>query len=43
MSFRNVISHDYEDLDYNIVYDVLHQGRQDLTQFIEILEKQLRL
>ena len=37
--FRNVIAHAYEDLDYDIVFDILHNGRKDISAFLEVLEK----
>ena len=37
--FRNVIAHAYEDLDYDIVFDVLHKGKKDISAFLEVLEK----
>ncbi len=36
--FRNVIAHDYEKLNYDIVYDVLHNRLKDIEQFIKILK-----
>jgi uncharacterized protein YutE (UPF0331/DUF86 family) len=39
--FRNVMAHAYEDLDYNIVLDVLHNGKKDIAAFLEVLEKSI--
>jgi uncharacterized protein YutE (UPF0331/DUF86 family) len=36
--FRNVIAHAYDDLDYDIVFDVLHNGKKDISAFLETLE-----
>jgi uncharacterized protein YutE (UPF0331/DUF86 family) len=36
--FRNVIAHAYDDLDYDIVFDVLHNGKKDISAFLEALE-----
>jgi len=36
--FRNVITHAYEDLDYDIVFDILHNGKKDISAFLETLE-----
>ena len=36
--FRNVIAHAYEDLDYDIVFDVLHSGKQDITAFLGAID-----
>lgn len=38
--FRNVIAHAYEELDYDIVVDVLHNGKKDVIAFLEAIEKQ---
>jgi len=37
--FRNAIAHAYEDLDYGIVIDVLHNGKKDIAEFLNIMEK----
>jgi uncharacterized protein YutE (UPF0331/DUF86 family) len=37
--FRNAVAHAYEDLDYSIVFDVLHNGKQDIIAFLNIVEK----
>jgi uncharacterized protein YutE (UPF0331/DUF86 family) len=36
--FRNIIAHAYDDLDYDIVFDVLHNGKKDISDFLETLE-----
>ncbi len=33
--FRNVIAHDYEKIDYDIVYHVLHQKLKDIELFLK--------
>lgn len=38
--FRNAIAHAYEDLDYSIVFDVLHNGMKDIVFFLETIERQ---
>jgi uncharacterized protein YutE (UPF0331/DUF86 family) len=38
--FRNAIAHAYEDLDYSIVFDVLHNGTKDIVFFLEAIERQ---
>lgn len=35
--FRNVIAHDYEKVNYDIVYTVLHQGLNDIEEFAKII------
>ena len=37
--FRNIIVHDYEDIDYEIVYNILHNKLSDVERFIDIIEK----
>ncbi len=39
--FRNVIAHDYEKIDYGIVYDVLQNGPADIEGFITIVQKKI--
>ena len=41
--FRNVIAHDYDKLNYDIVYEVLHEGLIDIGKFIEAIKKALRI
>lgn len=36
VGFRNVIAHDYEEINYDIVYDVLHYRLKDIEDFIKI-------
>jgi len=33
--FRNIVTHDYEKLDYDIVYDVLQKGLKDIEKFLK--------
>ena len=37
--FRNVIAHDYEKVDYDKVYDILHNGVTDIERFLVIIGK----
>lgn len=32
--FRNIMAHDYEQIDYDIVYNVLHKNITDIKKFI---------
>jgi len=32
--FRNVVAHDYEKIDYDIVYKILHEGPTDIEEFL---------
>lgn len=36
--FRNVMAHDYEKIDYKIVYDVLQNGLNDIEELLRALE-----
>ena len=37
--FRNVIVHDYEEINYDIVYDVLKNRLKDIEKFLKIVKK----
>ena len=39
--FRNIIAHDYEDLDYSVVYRVLHSGIEDIHTFLEHIQEKI--
>lgn len=39
--FRNIIAHDYEKVDYSIVYDILQNRLVDIEKFIGIMAKQI--
>jgi uncharacterized protein YutE (UPF0331/DUF86 family) len=41
VGFRNIIAHDYEELNYDIVYDILHQRLKDIEKFIEIIKEKI--
>lgn len=41
--FRNIMTHDYEKIDYGIVYNVLQKGRIDLEGFLKRIEDKLLL
>lgn len=41
--FRNIIAHDYEKIDYDIIYSILHEGRADITAFIKTIKTFCRL
>jgi len=36
--FRNIITHDYAEINFDIVYEVLKEGMKDIEAFIEITE-----
>lgn len=37
--FRNIIAHDYGKIDYDIVYDVLHNRLADVEKFLNIIKE----
>jgi len=39
VGFRNVVAHDYDKIDYDIVYDVLQSKLKDIEELLEILAK----
>lgn len=39
--FRNRIAHDYGDIDYNVVYDVLINRLKDIESFLEEISEKL--
>lgn len=43
VGFRNILSHEYETLDYDIVYDILQNGKKDIEIFLSTIEKKLKL
>ena len=41
--FRNVVAHDYEKINYDIVYDILQNRLPDITEFVVAVRKYLKL
>lgn len=39
--FRNVMAHDYEKIDYGIVYDVLQNRLADIEEFLAIVQRKI--
>lgn len=37
--FRNAIAHDYEKINYDLVYKIIHQDIKDVESFVEIVSK----
>ncbi len=37
--FRNIIAHDYENLNYDIVYDVLQNKLKNIEKFLDFIKK----
>lgn len=38
VGFRNIMALDYDDVDYEIVYELIHEGVKDLAEFTKIIE-----
>ena len=43
VGFRNVLAHEYEGLNYEILYDVLKDKLRDIEEFIEVSKRFLNL
>lgn len=43
VGFRNILSHEYDILDYDIVYDILQNRKKDIEIFLSTIEKKLNL
>lgn len=43
VGFRNIIVHDYEKIDYDIVLDVLQNKLKDIETFLKEISKKLKL
>jgi uncharacterized protein YutE (UPF0331/DUF86 family) len=41
VGFRNIITHNYEEVNYDIVYDVVHKGVLDIKKFLTVIRKKL--
>lgn len=39
VGFRNVVAHDYEKINYDLVHRILHRDIEDIGKFIEIVAK----
>lgn len=39
VGFRNIIVHDYQKIDYDIMYDILINRLKDIEQFLKLIEK----
>lgn len=37
--FRNIVAHDYEKINYDIVYVVMRDGMEDIKDFVKNIEK----
>jgi uncharacterized protein YutE (UPF0331/DUF86 family) len=43
VGFRNIVAHDYEKIDYDIVFDVLQNKIKDVEKFLKEISNRLRL
>jgi len=41
--FRNVVAHDYENINYEIVYDILQNRLANIEEFIKIIGQKLKV
>lgn len=41
VKFRNIIAHDYENLDFGIIYDILQNHLQDVEDFLKQIKNKL--
>lgn len=41
VGFRNIITHDYGKINYDIVYDILQNKLSDIEEFIKIISKKI--
>ncbi len=41
VGFRNIIAHDYGEINYDIVYDILHQRLKDIEKFIGMVNEKI--
>ena len=42
VGFRNILAHDYEEINYDIVSDILKNRLADIREFIRIIDKKIR-
>jgi len=43
VGFRNILAHDYAEINYDIVYDVLQNKLSDIEKFIQQIKEQLKI
>ena len=43
VGFRNILAHDYTEINYDIVYDVLQNKFFDIEKFIQQIKEQLKI
>ncbi|MCG2726453.1 MAG: DUF86 domain-containing protein [Elusimicrobia bacterium] len=37
VGFRNILAHDYEEMNYDILYDILHHSVKDINKFLALI------
>jgi uncharacterized protein YutE (UPF0331/DUF86 family) len=42
VGFRNILAHDYEEINYEIVSDILKNRLADIREFIRIIDEKIR-
>jgi len=43
VGFRNILAHDYAEINYDIVYDILQNKLSDIEKFIQQIREQLKI
>jgi len=43
VGFRNILAHDYAEINYDIVYDVLQNKLPDIEEFIQQIKDKLNI
>lgn len=43
VGFRNALAHDYEDLNFEVIYNVLHNKLKDVYEFLDYVKVALKL
>ena len=43
VGFRNILAHDYAEINYDIVYDVLQNKLSDIEEFIQQIKDKLNI
>jgi uncharacterized protein YutE (UPF0331/DUF86 family) len=39
--FRNIIAHDYEDINYDIIYDILQNKLSNIQEFLKVIKEEV--
>lgn len=43
VGFRNILAHDYAEINYDIVYDILQNKLSDIKEFIQLIKEKLKI